>query len=941
MTEVRSDERERGARLVALGLPVQLTSFVGRVEELDSLARLLSERRLVTITGPGGSGKTRLAGETARWLLEKHPDGVWWVELAPLADASLVPAALASALGIPDPQVGSLDDAVTAYLQERRCLVVLDNCEHLVAACAALASRLLEGCPAATVLATSREPLGVAGETTYRLPPLSVPAGPSVSAVMDSEAGRLFVDRARACVWSFTLTDEHAAAVAEICIGLDGLPLAIELAGARTRLLTPQQIADGLTDRFRLLTGGVRWALPRHRTLEASVAWSHDLLDSGQRVVFRRLAVFAGSFTIDAAEAVCGGEEIESDEVLELLGNLVDQSLVQVVVDGERARYRLLDTIRDYANRKLVEAAERDDTRHRHLDFVISFAEQAAAGLEGADLVPWLARVDEEIDNLRAALTWSIEAADAERGVRLVALLTLYWFARSDLTIGRARLEATLEHANPGTRELAEAHGALSIINYRAGDMDSAERHGDAAVDVARRFGDPRALSRALHWRAWARCWGRSDRLSAWADFEEARAVLAGGDDHVVEAMNLALFAWSYADTTEAPRAVPLLDEALAITAAGRAPHAHCYSMLVRGLVDLKQGQLEAASTRLGSALAMAKTIGDYYAEVFARGFLAYTELFRGHYDEARALCEDGLTTALEHRSPMTEGLMRSALGALAFAEGAVEAASEEVDASSASFAPLWKGAAAVARSEQAQVALGRQRFDDARRGAAEALELARETDMVLATVGGLGVQASLALLDGNPHRAEDLIHDTLDIAVETGSQLAACDAIEALARAVAEQGRAEEAARLVGVAQGLRNATGYARFPIQEPMHSTLCASLVDTIGDDGFTRASDEGEAMSLDDAVAYARRRRGARKRPGHGWQSLTPTELKVVELVAEGLTNPQIGERLFISRRTVQSHLAHVFTKVGLSTRAEAAAQVARRNADTQGEPSATP
>jgi predicted ATPase/class 3 adenylate cyclase len=329
-------------------LPVQLTTFIGREPEVELVRRLLGETRLLTLTGAGGCGKTRLALQVATEVLEDYLDGLWWVDLAPVAEPALVPSAVAAAVAVRESPAQPLTETLVRQLAAGRALLVLDNCEHQVTACARLADRLLHGCRAVGVVATSREPLGIEGETTWRVPSLRLPpAGtPTIESLTQSEAVRLFIDRATRVRSNFRVTNDNAPAVAEICQRLDGIPLAIELAAARTRMLTPEQIADGLNDRFHLLTGGTRGALARQRTLEASVDWSHDLLDAPERTVFRRLAVFAGSFTLDAAEAVCAGEGIERQDVLDLLGHLVDRSLVQVETEGPCARYRLLETVR-------------------------------------------------------------------------------------------------------------------------------------------------------------------------------------------------------------------------------------------------------------------------------------------------------------------------------------------------------------------------------------------------------------------------------------------------------------------------------------------------------------------------------------------------------------------------------------------------------------------
>lgn len=919
----------RSLDAAANNLPVQLTSFVGREAEIDAIGGLLSDRRLVTLIGAGGSGKTRLALQIAAGRVDDYPDGVWWVDLAPLADPSLVPAALAGVLGVRESPIEPITDTVVAYLAARRALVALDNCEHLIEACAALAARLVQGCPAVSLMATSREPLRVQGEATFPVPPLSLPEAHTMESLAQCDSVRLFVDRARASQPKFAVAEGNAQAAAEICTRLDGIPLAIELAAARARVLTVNEIAAGLADRFHLLTGGARSALPRQRTLEASVDWSHDMLDDAERVVFRRLAVFAGSFTLEAAEAVCPGDDVPSGQLLDVLSGLVDRSLVQVVdAAGALTRYRMLETIRDYARHKLIDAGDADVTRERHLDYYVSFAEQAAAGLEGPELIAWLTRIDTELDNLRAVLDWSPRSTNPERGQRLVGLLTLYWFARSELSIGRDRLEATLGTAGDG-RDRAGALSALCMVAYRAGDMVNAGRFGDEAIAIARRLDDSSALGRALHWRAWVRCWGEGDRFAAWADFEEAAALLRQTDDRVFQALNLTLLAWSFVTTSEAPRARALLTQGLALTDAGEAPHARCYCLGVLGFVEALEGESENTEAHLDEALALAQEIGDPYADIVARLWFSYLDLWGGRFERGRERCEQGLAMALEHRSPNAEAFMRHALGTLALAEGRLDVAAGEVETSFEILGSLMPMMGAICRSVQALVAIEQARFAEARRYASDALSLGRETDTAAAIMGGLMAEARLARLDGDPHGAEDLLHDALDVVSQLGFRPAMCDILDDLAGAVAHQGRFEETARLLGAVQGLRDEIDAPRFPVNEPSNAADTAAVREALGAEAFDEAWAEGAALTLDDAIAYARRGRGKRGRPTAGWNSLTPSEVRVVELAAEGLTNAQIGEKLFVSARTVQTHLMHVFAKLGVSTRAELAAKAVQR------------
>lgn len=433
-------------------LPVEVTSFVGRERELADVKERLAASHLLTLTGSGGCGKTRLALRVAAEVLDAYPDGIWLVELAPLSDPTLVPQAVALALDVREVPGRPLPATLAEHLEGRAILVVLDNCEHVLDACARIAEALLRACPRLRLLATSRERLGIGGEVVARVTPLTLPepGHASLAELARSEAVRLFVERAEAVRPGFALTEGNAAAVAEICRRLDGIPLALELAAARAAVLSPEQIARHLGDRFRLLTTGSRTALPRHQTLRALVDWCHALLSDKERILFRRLAVFAGGWTLAAAEAVAG---IGRDEVLDLLMGLVDQSLVLVEERGDEARYRLLETLRDYAREKLDASGETCAVRAAHAAYYAAWTggpgpSAVELPIKRAFALP-PATVAGEADNLRAALDYFLDQGEAEAGLGLAARIYHLWFLRGPREEGRAWLRRLLARPTP------------------------------------------------------------------------------------------------------------------------------------------------------------------------------------------------------------------------------------------------------------------------------------------------------------------------------------------------------------------------------------------------------------------------------------------------------------------------------------------------------------
>jgi predicted ATPase/DNA-binding SARP family transcriptional activator len=483
-------------------LPLQLTSFVGRERELGEVIGLCRRHRFLTLTGPGGSGKTRLALEAAAAVGRDIPDGVWLVELAGLSDATLVPTAVAGALGAESRSARPSETAVASHVGDRQLLVVLDNCEHVVSACARLAGQLLTACPGLRVLATSREPLHMAGEVVWRVPSLSRP-----------EAARLFIERASGVSSSFAMSDENAAAVAEVCRRVDGIPLAIELAAARVAVLAPAQIADRLRTSLTVLGAGGRGGLTRQQTLTATLDWSHELLGDDERRLFRRLGVFAGSCDLSAVEAVCGGE-------LDVLGRLVDKSLVSMEEQAGAARYRLLDTVRHYARERLAGTGEREWMEAHHREHYLELAEELEPVVDGSDARRRLGR---EADELRLALRTALRT-EPDAALRLAAALWRFWHDRGDRTEGARWLEQALSAAPAPSSVRARALHGLSVMALRTSDHRRALDAAREAVDFFRGSGDQRSLAEELHHMG-TMAWVFSDYDGAERWCEESRAI--------------------------------------------------------------------------------------------------------------------------------------------------------------------------------------------------------------------------------------------------------------------------------------------------------------------------------------------------------------------------------------------------------------------------------
>jgi len=609
------DDRWLPVRQVPNNLPQPLTSFIGRVKEIGELRQMLAAARLLTLTGSGGCGKTRLALQLAREAMPLFRDGVWLVELAALADPLLVPQALAKTLGVKEEAGANLVQTISAHLDSHHALLVLDNAEHLLAACAELADTVLQHCPHITVIVTSREGLGVAGESTYRVPSLSLPdprRDNTPESLAPYEAVRLFVERACRHSPQFALTRQNAPAVASVCHRLDGIPLAIELAAARLRSLSVDELNGRLDQRFRILTGGSRTALPRQQTLRALIDWSHDLLGAGEQALLRRLSVFAGGWTLAAAEQVCSGEGVAADEVLDLLTALADKSLALAETRAGAVRYRLLETVRQYARDRLLEQGGGQAWRDRHLAAFAALAKEAEPHLRGADQQPWMDRLETEHENLRAALTRACApGADVAAGLALSDALFQFWYVRGYFGEARAWYESLLAAA-PGTAPAAraEALGGAGVMAWQQGDYAAARCAHESALAILRTMDDRAAVARSLL-NVGIVDFEQGHYAAARARFEEGLAIRreVGKPQGVASALhNLAAVADAEGDHAAASR---LFGESLEVYRALGDRWGTAISLANLGAVALRQGEPGAALWRHAESLAIRRDLGD------------------------------------------------------------------------------------------------------------------------------------------------------------------------------------------------------------------------------------------------------------------------------------------------------------------------------------------
>jgi predicted ATPase/DNA-binding CsgD family transcriptional regulator len=745
--------------ILPTNLPLPLSTFIGREREMDEVKRLLASHRLVTLTGTGGSGKTRLALEVARGALGDFKDGAWLVELASIFDSGFVPQVIASILNIREESGRSVVDRLADTLSARHTLLLFDNCEHLITACAQLAETLLQKSPDLKILATSREALGITGEVAWTVPPLSLPnqqpwtnpasAQDALGLYRESESVQLFVSRAAEHLPDFKLTEENGARVAEICRQLDGMPLAIELAAARVRSLSVQQIAQKLDDRFHLLTGGSRTAPLRQQTLASTLDWSYALLEETEQKVLQRLSVFAGGATLDAAEAVCSSGGIKSTEMLDTLARLVDKSLVTANrPERGETHYRLLETIRQYAHEKLAESGELDKSRDRHLRYFIQWAENIEPYLNGVEQLRGLDLYEAEHDNLRAALDWcSTDASKAISGLRLAAACGRFWRLHGYISEGRTRLSAALSRPEAQERTLTRAHALTLIANlaYLQSDYPAMRPLAEEALSIWREL-------------------GKDGKVGA-ADTLELLGELATEEG----------------DYESAPR---LFQEALEIYKETSTMRGIGQIHMQLGWAAMRTGDLRQAESHLEQFLTLAQQVGDQLSVAFAFSGLGEVAVRLREYDPAISLLEQALELNRLRGDKWGTGTLLGSLGWVALRQGNFKRMREMLGESLAVRTEIGdKGGIAWCLEKLAEAKNDQRQFDEAAKifGHAESVrapirsvidptDQADYNRIVSGLQSALGIDAfAAAWAEGKSMRLDDVIDLALSDADSKG----------------------------------------------------------------------------------------------------------------------------------------------------------------------------
>ncbi|MBV9577293.1 MAG: tetratricopeptide repeat protein [Chloroflexi bacterium] len=889
----------------SLPLPVPLTSFIGREREMAAIRDRLETARLVTLVGPGGVGKTRLAIEAAR-----SQRGAVFVDLSSLADPQLMTTAVAAALGIREQPDMPLLDLVSLNLSSRRVLLLLDNCEHLVQACAMLTQHLLRKCPHLQILATSRERLDVPGEHLQPVQPLTLPDLFTNST--NCEAVRLFVDRARLVQAEFQLSDENSSAVLEICRQLDGIPLAIELAAARLRALGLNELVERLSQRLCLLTGGSRTLPERQQTLRATIDWSYALLDPSERQLFERLSVFHGGWTLEAAEGVAGDER-EKASTLDLLTRLVDQSMVDVdsKTGGVATRYRLLDTIRQYGDEYLERRGEAETARGRHAKYFLQLAERADRELRGPAQRRWLEQLSPEQDNLREALSWAVQCRERTLGLRLCNVLWRFWMIRGHFTEGRRWFELLLgspQDADISISVRAAALCGLGQLAFAQASLDTAQASFAASLKMYRRVGDSQGIPVAL---------------SGLGRIAQARGHYLRASGYYERSLAL------YRQSGDTAGLAACLDDL--------------------GEVARHRGDYQRAEACDQEALLLQREVGDEWGVAFTLNELANVARHRGQYERGQLFATEALDLQRDLGDLRGAAISLNNLGIMAQARGQHQDAERLYEEALRLFDQTGdKRGVSIVLPGLSTIAAAHGRLEQARALAERALQLHREQGEERAIAQRLDGLGRIARLTGDLASAQQLHRESLDLFVRIGDQRGIAMALDGLATLAASNAQRRHAAELFGASSALYEAIHAAPdfgAYVDPRTRDELLAQLRASLGEEMFARAWAHGRAISMDRAVAEAfsgepipqkvsapRPSRSRRQRGEH----LTAREWDVVRLVAQGRTNREIGQALVISSGTARTHIEHVLGKLGMRSRAEIAAWVAERMSLASGE-----
>ncbi len=925
-----------GAHTVSL--PVQMNVTIGRAGEIATLTALLRREdvRLLTLTGPGGVGKTRLALDVARAVAAEFQDGVCFVSLAPLREPELVLPTIAQALGIEEVAHQSLLEMLRAFVREKQVLLLLDNFEHVLAAGPLLAD-LLALAPRLKVLATSRESLHLYGEREFEVLPLPLPdlseQEQSDLSSIASAAVRLFVERAQAVRPSFALTAENARAVAEICVQLDGLPLAIELAAARIKLLTPQAILARLQSRLNFLTGGARNLPARQQTLRKTLDWSYDLLSANEQRFFRRLGVFVGHWTLEAAAAIGAADGANESETLELLTSLVDKSLVRVVEDAAsgETRFMLLETIREYALDSLEKHGEREQAQQRHAQFYLRLAEEVEPELYGSGQRAALNRLDRETGNLWAAMRWVIAAEKGELALRLASALGGFLQVRGSLNEGHNWLEEVLAltEASPALALRARVLYASGVIAHMRNDLALARARHEESRRLAAQVGERR--TQALACGALAMLELYLGNAGAARSFAEAGSIiLKDSDDRWARGTLHSIHGQIESRLCNFDRARTRFHISLMLLREVGDLNGQASVQVHLGNIMRLQGKLKTAHFLYSRALSLFQESGDRWSQSICLTGIGDILRLQGHYDAARTRFRECLTLTGMLGNRQIQAVALTGLGQIAIYENDMRQAARSLKES----LRLVREIGHMPGITQLLLGLGdleryQGNYDAATAYYEQCLTLTREVNDRVSMSGALFGLGDIARERENAAQACILLKQSLQLASEVGDRLGLLSTLETFAWLCRQIGLPERAIQFLGTVEGLRDWMQIPLPPTFFARHEYEVATLRETLGARAFNESWAYGRTMTLKLALSMVARISvpaqdetvPAKQHPTYP-AGLTAREVEVLRLVAQGLPDARIAEQLVLSPRTVNTHLRSIYAKIGVSSRSAA-------------------
>jgi len=834
-------------------LPVQLTSFIGRDLEMKQIKDLLKNTRLLSLIGSGGSGKTRLAMHAGAEMIDDFTNGVFIAELASVSDPSFILQTLAVSLGVKEEQGISLKDTLTAYLKNMELLIILDNCEHLISECANLTELLLSKCSGLKILTTSREALNCMGEQTFRIPSLSHPdtsTENSPEKLSQYESVRLFIERAMSVNPNFRVNNENAPALAEICSRLDGIPLTIELAAARTNVLPLEKIHERLDDRFKLLSGGRRTALPRQQTLKAMIDWSYDLLPQSEKKLWHRISVFNGGWNLEPAEEICSSEEIANEDILDLLNQLADKSII--IYDHEKNRYRILESIRQYGREKLKSENETDEVKTGHLSYFMKLAETAEPELNIGEVQVWLNRLEEEHGNIQSAIDWSVSGGDKENGARLAGALGQFWHTRGHYFVGSRLIEKFLaDKEGINLSSLSKLIRIAGMLSSCQGDYEKAGIYFEECLKLYRQTDDKKSISNVMNELGMVVYYG--------GNFDEAEKILKESLALSIETGNkhdestvlscLGQIARNRGNYEEAQK---FLEESLSLSRKIGDKLRIVDSLNGLGIIIRNRGDYKLAQKYLEEGLEIAREIGDKLGITNSLISLGNAEIIRREYEKAYNYFEESYRIASETGNKRGAANSLNFLGRTSIDLGYYDKARKYINESLELYVKIgYNLGAALSLRNLGRLEKCQGNYETATEHLNDSLKKFRDLGYKPGIAGNLLIIGSIYLINGNFEESQICYQESLNISRELGEQDGIISSLIGFACILSSGKNIPAAVQILGSIESAIRSAEKSLDNSDNELRDTIIKKLHENISDEEYSGYFEEGMRMTLEEA------------------------------------------------------------------------------------------